>query len=93
MRVFITGSDPYPIEVGVGPVQVAVTHEEADVTMAHYMLIEAKNKYSPINVVSDDTDVLLILCHHLNILFETDCCVSDGDLVHLTWIRCYMDGK
>ena len=41
-------------------------HEEADVIMAYHMIQEAAAGHSPISVVSDDTDVLLTLVHHLH---------------------------
>jgi hypothetical protein len=64
-QVIITGPDPHPIKGGVGATQTAVTHEEADVIMVYHMINEAVAGHSPIKVVCDDTDVLLILAHHL----------------------------
>ena len=65
-RAIITGPDPNHIEVVVGKQQTAVTHEEADVIMAHHMINEAVAGHTPIKVVCDDTDVLVILAHHLH---------------------------
>ena len=45
--------------------QPAITHEEADVLVVHYMIKEAARGHSLIKVVSDDTDVLVLLAHHL----------------------------
>ena len=57
-RVIVTGPDPHPIVVGVGPRDQPVDHEEADVLIAYHMLQEAKIGQTTIKVVSDDTDVL-----------------------------------
>ena len=65
-RVIVTGPDPHPIVVGVGPRDQPVDHEEADVLMAYHMLQEAKIGQTTIKVVSGDTDVLIILAHHLH---------------------------
>ena len=66
-RVIVTGPDPRPVEVGDGPQPTTITHEEADIIMVHHMVKEAMSGHSPIQIVSDDTDVLLLLVHHLNI--------------------------
>jgi hypothetical protein len=57
-RVIITGPEPYP---GVGKWQTPVTHEEADVFMAYHMIQETAAGHSPIRVVCDDTDVLILV--------------------------------
>ena len=67
-RLVVTASDSHPIEVGVGPQEIAVTHEEADVVMAYHIVREAQAGLSPIKVISDDNDVLVILAHHLQVL-------------------------
>ena len=67
-QVIITGPDPEPVEVGVGPRLTKITHEEADVIMVYHMIDEALKGRSRIRVVSDDTDVFLILCYHLHML-------------------------
>ena len=54
------------MEVGISKLQTSITHEEADVIMAYHMVQEATAGHSPIRVVYDDTDVLLILVHHLH---------------------------
>ncbi len=64
-RMIVTGPEPHPIDVGTEVMQESVAHEEADVLMAYHMINEAVAGYSPIKVVSDDTDVLVILAHHL----------------------------
>ena len=57
---------PHPVQVGIDEWQTPITHEEADVIMAYHMIQEAVAGYFPISIVSDDTDVLLILLHHLH---------------------------
>ena len=46
-----------------------MTHEEADVLMVYHVIQEAKNGHESIKVGCDDTDVLVILSHHLH--YET----------------------
>ena len=65
-QVIITGPDPHPIEVSTGVQRSPVTHEEANVLIVYHMIQEAVAGHSPIKVVCDDTDVLLILAHHLH---------------------------
>jgi len=65
-RVVVTGPEPHPIQVGNGEWQTPITHEEADVIMEYHMIQESTAGHSPISMVSDDTDVLLILVHHLH---------------------------
>ena len=64
-QVILTGQNPCPIEVKVWTQQPTITQEEADVLVAHYMIKEATRGHSLIKVVSDDTDVLVLLAHHL----------------------------
>ena len=64
-QVIITGPDPRPIEIGVGPRPTEITHEEADIIMTHHMINEALKGHSRIRVVSDNTDVFLLLSYHL----------------------------
>ncbi len=42
-----------------------MTHEEADIIMVYNMIEVSVGGLSPIRVVSDDTDVLIILMHQL----------------------------
>ena len=65
-RLIVNGPDPRPIHVGKGCQQTAVHHEEADVLMAYHMIQEAVTGEKFIRVLSDDTDVLVILAHHLH---------------------------
>ena len=43
----------------------AITHDEADIIMAYNMVQESVGGLSPIRIVSDDTDVLIIITHQL----------------------------
>ena len=62
----VAGPEPHPIQVGISEWQTSIIHEEPDVIMVYHMIQEATAGHSPISVVSDDTDVLLILVHHLH---------------------------
>ena len=42
-KVITTGPDLQPVCMGVGPLQTAVHHEEADVLVAYHLLQEARN--------------------------------------------------
>lgn len=64
--VVITGPDPHPIHMGSGLQQDPLYHEEADVLMAFHVINESSLGQRNIRVVSDDTDVLIILAHHLH---------------------------
>ncbi|KAL8582263.1 hypothetical protein ACOMHN_037020 [Nucella lapillus] len=61
--VVITGSDPQPVHMGSGP---PLHHEEADVLMACHIINEASSGHTTIKIISDDTDVLVILAHHMH---------------------------
>ena len=61
----ITGPDPHSIHMGSGLKQAPLYHEEADVIMAFHFINESSSEQKNIRVVSDDTDVLVILAHHL----------------------------
>ena len=65
-KIITTGPDPRPIDLGSDAQLPPLTHEEADVLMAHHTINEALAGHSSIKVVSDDTDVLVILAHHLH---------------------------
>ena len=54
---------PHPVQ---GEWQTPITHEEVDVIMAYHMIQEAAAGYFPISVVTDDTDLLLVLAHYLH---------------------------
>ena len=73
-----TGLDPHPVEVGIGPTDVALSHEEADVLMVYHMIQETSNGHKTIKVVSDDTDMLLFLAHHQH--------AHTGNIYHLPFM-------
>ena len=60
----VTGPDPHLIEVGVGILPRAISHEEAGIIMAYNMIEESVGGQSPIRIVSDDTDRVLIIITH-----------------------------
>ena len=62
-RLVVTGPDPHMIEVGVGILLRAITHEEAGIIMTYNMIEESLGGQSPIRIVSDDTGVLTICTH------------------------------
>ena len=62
-RLVVTGADPHLIEVGVGILPRAITHEEAGIIMAYNMIEESVGGHSPNRIVSDDTGVLIIITH------------------------------
>ena len=62
----VTGPGPHLIEVGVGILPRAVTHDEADTIMAYNTIEESVGGQSPIRIVSDDTGVLIIITHQLH---------------------------
>ena len=69
-RLVVTGPEPAPIEVGKGTWYCDVTHEEADVSIVHIVILEdAAAPESHIRVVvCDDTDVLVLIAHHMHTL-------------------------
>jgi hypothetical protein len=66
-KLVIVGSDPTPIEIENGHTEIrhdlSVTHEEEDSIIIHQM---AMSPFSSFEVVSDDTDVFVLLCHFVN---------------------------
>ena len=66
-RLVVTGQDPTPIEVSDGKVTLRhdlhTTHEEADVVIVQQMVHVALTGASSIRVISDDTDVFVLLLH------------------------------
>ncbi len=66
-RLLITGSGTSPTEVRMGVVitrtDMRTTHEEADVIIAQQMVCAATESSSCITIVSDDTDVFVLLLH------------------------------
>ena len=66
-KLVLTGFDPVPTQVSEGVQTVRedlrTTHEEADVIIARQMVSAAREGHLSIKVVSDDTDVFLLLMH------------------------------
>ena len=64
----ISGSEPTPVELFAGrsckrDLSLRTTHEEADVIMVYQVLRIADDGAQSIKVISDDTDVLVLLVH------------------------------
>ena len=61
----VTGSTPDPQEISMGLViprdDLKASHEEADVIMPQQMVVLANQGSSSIEVISDDTDVFILL--------------------------------
>ena len=69
-RLIVTGEDPCPIEVYRNEMKyrhdLISHHEEADIILTQQALHCAANK-NQIVVVSDDTDVFVLLLHHYDV--------------------------
>ena len=65
----VTGRDPVPVEISHGMTirreDLRNAHEEADVIIIHQMLsiVESSTNDINISVISDDTDVFVLLVH------------------------------
>ena len=70
-RIAVSGRGPVPIELFRGyqfhRADLRTTHEEADVTMVHQVL-HLENGAQTIKVVSDDTDVFVLLVHFCELM-------------------------
>ena len=67
-RLILTGQDPTPIEVFEGKLKLRhdlyTTHEEADVVIVQQVVHVATAGSSSVKVISDDTDVFVLLLHY-----------------------------
>ena len=68
-RLIITGQDHTPVEIRCGGVIIQrtdmdTTHEEADIIIVQQMLMIANENCSGITVLSDDTDVFILLLYY-----------------------------
>ena len=67
-KLVVTGENESPIEihksVTIKRVDLKTTHEEADNILAHHMVAAAQENQKGVSVVSDDTDVFVLLLHH-----------------------------
>ena len=70
-KLIVTGSDPIPLEVTIGGLtrreDLQTYHEEADTIMVLQMLAMVEAGYTQIEIISDDTDVFILLLHHFNV--------------------------
>ena len=68
-KLVVTGQDPVPVEISHGMIihraDMRNTQEEADVIMIHQLLciIDSATEDTNITVISDDTDVFVLLVH------------------------------
>lgn len=68
-KLVITSQDKTPIEISNGGVilsrsDMATTHEEADIVLVQQMLTVSRENPAGITVLSDDTDVFVLLLHY-----------------------------
>ena len=66
-RLVVTGEDPVPFEITPGTTirrqDMSTTHEEADNILAQQMVLNASQPNTGVCVVSDDTDVFVLLLY------------------------------
>ena len=66
-KLILTGPDPTPLEISEDQISerldLRTTHEEADVIMVQQMFLLASAGVSSIRIISDDTDVFVLLLH------------------------------
>ena len=67
-RLVVTVEDPVPVElsstVTIKREDLRTNHEEADNILAHQMVVVASEGNKGVSVISDDTDVFVVLLHH-----------------------------
>ena len=67
----MTGPDPVPIEVSIAGCKarddLTTLHDEADTIIVSKMLCMVNEGYKLVEVICDDTDVFVLLLHHLKI--------------------------
>ena len=68
-KLVVTSQDKTPVEISNGGViinrsDMDTTHEEADVVLVQQMLTVSRENPAGITVVSDDTDVFVLLLHY-----------------------------
>ena len=92
-RLVLTGQDPTPIEVFDGKVtlrhDLRTTHEEADVVIVQQMVHIALTGAPSIRVISDDTDVFVLLVH----FFKSESLTCDLVMVGTSHGRTSVDIK
>jgi hypothetical protein len=66
-KLIVSGNEPIPVEMFCGHLSnrddLRTTHEEADITMVYQVLNLAQSGVQSIKVISDDTDVFVLLMH------------------------------
>ena len=91
-KLIVTGEDDIPSEVHKGIVveraDMITTHEEADNILVQQMVFATHKNQEGISVISDDTDVFVLLCYHylvqkLNILVVMESPVKDRSAVDI----------
>ena len=75
-KLIIIGRDPIPTEVMYGEkhaqIDLQTTQEEADVIIVQQVIhVACSANSSSISVISDDTDVFILLCHYYDSLVMT----------------------
>ena len=66
-KLVVTGPDPTPLEIHHGALQhrtdLTTTHEEADIIIVQQMTYLGLEGVATMHVISDDTDVMVLLLH------------------------------
>jgi len=66
-KLIVSGREPTPVELFSGHLSnrddLRTTHEQADVTMVYQVLKIAQSNAQSIKVISDETDVFVLLMH------------------------------
>ena len=66
-KLVVTGPDPIPLEIHNGALRqrtdFKTTHEEADIIIAQQMTYLGLDGIQSVHVISDDTDVMVLLLH------------------------------
>ncbi|MEL7308361.1 MAG: hypothetical protein AAGK05_11175 [Pseudomonadota bacterium] len=67
-KLIITSQEETPIEIRNGEIltryDMTTSHEEADIIIAQQMLLAAKESPASITIISDDTDVFVLILHY-----------------------------
>jgi len=64
--IIVTGPDPQLTDIHSGLKLTPVKHEETDILIAYHAINEAVAGCTPIIIMSDDTDVLVIMADRLH---------------------------
>ena len=89
-KLIITGEDPTPIELTksckIRREDLRTTHEEADNILAQQMVLVAREPNTGVSVISDDTDVFVILLYYYQKLNLTTVVIKDSPVQERTTI-------